>query len=98
MNKYVIEFIGTTFFIYVILNIVSGTSLMSSNAPVAIGTALIAAIAFGGNISGGHYNPAVSLVMYLNKTLNFNDLGPYITAQLLGAVFAKYLYDYINKK
>jgi aquaporin Z len=45
----------------------------------------------GGHISGGHYNPAVSLAAMLRGKLASSDLGPYIVAQLLGAVVASLL-------
>ena len=46
MNKYLVEFLGTLFFLYVIL--ATGNAL-------AIGAALAVAIWVGGNISGGNY-------------------------------------------
>jgi aquaporin Z len=45
----------------------------------------------GGHISGGHYNPAVSLAVYLRGKLPASDLLPYIAAQLLGALAGAYL-------
>ena len=49
MNKYLVEFLGTLFFLYVIL--------ATGNA-MAIGAALALAILVGGPISGGNFNPA----------------------------------------
>jgi glycerol uptake facilitator-like aquaporin len=54
MNKYLVEFIATAFFVYVIL---------ATGNPIAIGLALIIAIMVAAPISGGHVNPAVSVVM-----------------------------------
>jgi aquaporin Z len=55
-----------------------------------------------GKISGGHFNPAVSVMFFLNNELKMNELFVYIVAQLLGAVLAmityKYLYVVSNKK
>ncbi len=100
MIKYITEFIGTFIFLSVILNATSKNSSIGSFAPIAIGLALIVAILFGGNISGGHYNPAVSVMFALKKELSTSELVPYISAQVLGAVAAKYYYDYslLNKK
>ena len=53
MNKYLVEFLGTLFFLYVIL--ATGNAL-------AIGAALAIAILVGGAISGGNFNPAVSVM------------------------------------
>ena len=54
MNKFLVEFLGTLFFLYVI--IATGNAL-------AIGAALTIAIMLGGKISGGNFNPAVTIMM-----------------------------------
>ncbi len=94
---YATEFIGTFLFLSVILNAVEKNSSLSAYAPLAIGLALTVMIQFGGNISGGHYNPAVSILMSLNKTLETSKLAPYIAAQVLGMLAAKYFYDLTHK-
>ena len=73
MNKYFVEFLGTLFFLYVIL--ATGNAL-------AIGAALTIAILLGGNISGGNYNPAVSIMMVAAGKLSKKDLLPYILSQV----------------
>jgi len=93
MIAYITEFIGTFIFLSVILQAVKKNSLMSSYIPLAIGLALTCVIQFGGIISGGHYNPAVSVMFFLDKSLPSKDLIPYIIAQILGAVAAKYFFD-----
>ena len=55
MQKYLVEFLGTLFFLYVI---------MATGDAFAIGAALIIAIMIGGPISGGNFNPAVSVMMF----------------------------------
>jgi len=79
MNKFVVEFLGTMFFLYVIL---------ASGNPLAIGLALVVAILVGGKISGGNFNPAVSVMMTAAGKLNKNDLLPYIVAQVAGGLAA----------
>ena len=64
LNKYVVEFLGTLFFLYVIV--------ATGNA-IAIGAALAIAIMVGGSISGGHFNPAVSIMMYAAGKLSQTD-------------------------
>jgi|TARA_Y100000992_G_C21264737_1_gene493333 aquaporin Z len=86
MNKYLVEFVGTLFFLFVIL--VSGEA-------IPIGLALILAIMLGGKISGGHFNPAVSVMMFLNKKIQAQDLLFYVLAQLLGGAVALQLYKVI---
>jgi aquaporin Z len=96
MISYITEFIGTFIFLSVILQAVRKNSSMAAYVPIAIGLALVAAIQFGGSISGGHYNPAVSVMFFLNKSLPSKDLIPYIVAQILGGIAAKYFYDNAN--
>ena len=79
MIKYLVEFIGTFLLLSVIVNI---------GEPIPIATALLAAIYLGANISGAHFNPVVSFVMYLKKTLPLNDLALYVLAQLAGGFVA----------
>ena len=92
MIKYIAEFIGTFFFLVIILNSVKKKTGMSS-IPVSIGIGLIAAIILAGPTSGAHFNPVVSLVNYLNKTISQTELFYYIIAQCAGAVAAKYYFD-----
>ena len=93
MLKYAAEFIGTFIFLSVILNAVAKGSSLAGYAPLAIGLALAVAIQFGGGVSGGHFNPAVSFMFALKNELAVEELLPYIGAQLLGAAAAKYFYD-----
>lgn len=79
MIKYLVEFIGTFIFLSVILK--SGEAI-----PIAV--ALAAVILFGGSISGGNYNPAVSISMFLNNKLSQVDTAAYIAAQIAGAAAA----------
>jgi glycerol uptake facilitator-like aquaporin len=83
MNKYLVEFIGTFFFLYVIL---------STSDALAIGGALILAIYIGSCISGGNFNPVVSLIMASIGKIPMNDLLPYIVSQVAGGLAALELY------
>lgn len=83
MYNYLVEFLGTLFFVYVIL---------ATGNPLAIGTALALIILVGQKTSGGHVNPAVSIVMASAGKLNINELLPYIIAQVLGALTALQVY------
>jgi aquaporin Z len=86
MVKYLTEFIGTFFLVLTIgLTAVGGGSPM---APLAIGSALMVMVYMGGHISGGHYNPAVSLALMLRGKLANSELVPYWVAQVLGATVA----------
>jgi aquaporin Z len=81
--KYLVELIGTFIFLSVIL--ITGEA-------IPIGIALAAMIFWGGKISGGAFNPAVTLALYLNKKLNSVQLVGYMVAQFIGAVLAFYFF------
>lgn len=85
MRKYITEFIGTFGLVFTVgCAVMSGSSL----APLAIGASLMVLVYAGGHISGGHYNPAVSLAAFLRGALGSADLIPYWLAQLAGGVVA----------
>ena len=88
MTKYLTEFVGTLFLVLTVGLTVLGQSAM---APLAIGASLMIMVYMGGHISGGHYNPAVSLAAALRGKLPGSELGPYMVAQLLGATVASLL-------
>lgn len=83
MYNYLVEFIGTIFFVYIILAI---------GNPLATGAALALAILLAQKTSGGHFNPAVSLAMTSAGGLPVTELFPYITAQMFGALVAHQLF------
>ncbi len=83
MYKYLVEFLGSVFFVYIIL---------ATGNPLAIGAALALTIILTANISGGHINPAVSIVMASAGKLPINDLIPYVIAQTFGALVALEIY------
>lgn len=94
--KFFVELVGTFIFLAVIIS--SGTLLSSSVAPLAIGLTLTAMIYFGGNITGGNFNPAVSFMLWINKQLSNIEIIYYITAQIIGAILAFVFYKYISNK
>jgi aquaporin Z len=83
MKELLIEYVGTVFFLYVI--IVTGD-------PLAIGAALALAAYIGGPISGGNYNPAVTVLMVLAGKQPSSTLVTYTMAQVLGALTVMELY------
>jgi len=56
--------------------------------PFGFGLALLAAIAFTGHISGGHYNPAVTLAAVVDKRMDVTSAVGYVVAQVVGAIAA----------
>ena len=85
MFKYLTELIGTFFLVLTIgLTVLGG----SASAPLAIGSALMVMVYMGGHISGAHYNPAVTLAVYLRGKVPAGDVLPYVLAQCGGSVLA----------
>src|SRR5205085_6852783 len=84
---YIAEFIGTFFLVFTIgcTGIGAGTAVI---APLAIGAALMVMVYAGGHISGAHYNPAVTLAIWIRGRVKTADVLPYITSQLIGAALA----------
>ena len=83
MQKYLAEFLGTLFFVYVIL---------ATNNPLAIGLTLTLVIFLLQKISGAYINPATTIAMVSNGKLSTNDLIPYIIAQVFGGLAALEIY------
>lgn len=79
------EFIGTFF---LVLPIGLTVTANSEFAPLAIGCALMIMVYMGGHISGGHYNPAVSLAAVMRGALPAGQYGTYVISQISGALAA----------
>jgi aquaporin Z len=90
MNKYIAEFIGTFFLVLTVGCTVVGAG-SGVIAPLAIGAALMVMVFAGGHISGGHYNPAVTLGILIRGKLEVNDVLPYWIAQFVGGAVAALL-------
>ncbi|HSC29582.1 MAG TPA: aquaporin [Vicinamibacterales bacterium] len=90
MNKYLTEFIGTFFLVLTI-----GCTVIPGAAGVipalAIGTALMVMVYAGGHVSGGHYNPAVTLGVWLRGRCEAADVAPYWGSQVVGALAASFV-------
>jgi aquaporin Z len=87
LNKYLVEFLGTLFFVYIIL--------ATGNA-IAIGAAMAIIVMVGGHISGGNFNPAVSVAMVAAGKLSSSELLPYILAQIGGGLVALELFKRVR--
>jgi len=85
MARYLTEFIGTFFFVLTI-----GLTVIEPGAgplaPLAIGSALMVMVYAGGHVSGAHYNPAVTLAVWLRGQHPTRDVLPYMGAQVLAAI------------
>ena len=83
MYNYLVEFLGTLFFIYVIL---------ATGNPLAIGAALALTILLTASISGGYINPAVTIAMAAAGKLPSVEVIPYCLSQIFGGLVALELY------
>ncbi len=95
MNKYLTEFIGTFFLVLTIgcSVVINATGVI---APLAIGSALMVMIYAGGHVSGGHFNPAVTLGVWVRGRCPSKDVIPYWVAQIIGAILAACVLNYLK--
>lgn len=102
MKKYLIEFIGTFFLVLVIGFTTNDPQLWAGNgspfAPIAVGCALICLVYMGCPISGAHYNPAITLAIWIRKKMETKDVLPYMGAQFLGAICASLVFYFSLKR
>jgi aquaporin Z len=92
MKKYLVEFIGTFFLVFTVGMAVRGGAPL---APLAIGAALMVMIFAGGHVSGGHFNPAVTLAVFLRGKCPARDVAPYWLAQFAAGLVAALLVTYL---
>jgi aquaporin Z len=87
LKKFIVELIGTFFLVFTV-----GVCVVNPDAgviaPLAIGSVLMVMIYAGGHISGGHYNPAVTVAVALRGRMPAREVPAYILAQLVGALMA----------
>ena len=102
MKIYLSEYIGTTFLLMIVVGSgIMGQSLTDNNAlvllanTIATGAGLTVLIWMFGNISGAHFNPAVSMIMYANNELKAKELGGYCLFQVSGAITGTLLANYM---
>ena len=97
MNKYLAELLGTFWLVFG----GCGSAIFAAAFPeLGIGFAGVA-LAFGltvltgayafGHISGGHFNPAVSIGLWVGQRFDGKELLPYLAAQVIGAVLAAFV-------
>lgn len=95
MNKYITEFIGTFFLVFTVgcAAVIGGAGTF---APLAIGASLMVMVFAGGHISGAHYNPAVTLGMWIRGKCLTKDVVPYWIAQVIAAFLAALAIAYLK--
>lgn len=95
MNKYIMELLGTFFLVFTIGCTVVGNGA-GALAPLAIGSALMVMVFAGGHISGAHYNPAVTLGVWLRGKCETRDVPGYMISQIVGAMLAAWAVKYLK--
>jgi aquaporin Z len=95
MNKYMMELIGAFFLVFTIGCTVVGNGA-GALAPVAIGSVLMVMVFAGGHISGAHYNPAITLGVWLRGKLAAKHVVPYMIFQIVGGVLAVLAVKYLK--
>jgi glycerol uptake facilitator-like aquaporin len=83
MYKYLVEFVATVFFVYVIL---------ATGNPLAIGAALALIILLISSVSQGFLNPAVTIALASSGNIQTSEIIPYVLSQTLGALVALEIY------
>jgi aquaporin Z len=84
-RKYAVEVIGTFFLVFVVASASFAGSVFT---PLAAGATLMVMVYAGGHISGGHYNPAVTLAALVRGRIGIRDAIPYWIAQCAAGVVA----------
>jgi aquaporin Z len=84
-RKYAVELIGTFFLVFTVgATVIAGSAF----APLAIGAVVMVMVYAGGHISGGHYNPAITLAALVRGRVELRDAVGYWVAQLVGGLIA----------
>jgi len=86
-QKLTTEFIGT-FFLSLTICTAAVYGSAGDYAPFGIAATLMVMIYAGGHISGAHYNPAVTVSIYLRGACEKDEVLPYIASQVIAAVSA----------
>lgn len=88
LHKYLIEFLGT----FILL----GSFIQTNGDGIKVGLTLAAIMIIGSAISGGHFNPAVTVGMFSNGSTSAKDAVAYVGLQLAGALAAIYFFTSKN--
>ena len=91
MKKYLVEFIGTFFLVLTVGMTVIEPGAAGDLAPLAIGSALMIMVYAGGHVSGGHYNPAVTVAVWLRGRCSRAEVPGYIGSQIAAGIVAAFV-------
>jgi MIP family channel proteins len=99
VKKCMAEFIGTFALIFfgcgaMIIYELHPSLISPDSIPIIFGLVIAVMIYSVGHISGAHFNPVVSIIFYLNRSLNTKELGAYIAVQIMGATGASLAHNF----
>ena len=86
-RKLVVEFVGMFLFVFTV-GMATNKAGAGALAPLAIGSVLMVMVFAGGHVSGGHFNPAISLGAAVSGRLPWKDLPGYWISQVVGGLLA----------
>jgi aquaporin Z len=85
VRKYAVEAIGTFFLVFTVAaSVLDGSTF----TPLAAGAVLMVMVYAGGHISGGHYNPAVTMAALARRRIELADAVGYWIVQVVAGVVA----------
>lgn len=89
MAPFIAEFIGT-FFLVLIIGLTGN--------PIAIGCGLVCLVYMGGPVSGAHYNPAVTLAVFMRKKIKWKEALLYVAFQMAGSMLGTAICFFVSGK
>src|SRR4029453_4275751 len=100
MKKWAAEFLGTFSSVFagtgaIVVNDLTGGAVSHVGVGLTFGLVVMAMIYSLGDVSGAHFNPAVTLGFWAAKRFPFRQVPPYLLSQFFGALSASLILHFI---
>src|SRR6188508_1688280 len=100
MKKYIAEFIGTFAIVFcgtgaIIINEQTGGLVSHAGIAATFGLIVLVMIYSFGEVSGAHFNPAVTIAFWVIKLFPLKNIVPYLIFQLAGAILASSILKFL---